>query len=132
MQSWGVKENHPLGIVGIYTSFNNLSSMLLKVLLVAYAVFFVPIFEEWIFRSRIYECQESKDPQNETWLAKGFRVISNGVAFAVIHFDPLHMIVAGVAGIVFAALREITGSWRTSAICHSLNNTLIMSQYLLA
>lgn len=130
LRSWGMIDRKSLGIVSVYESFSNFSSTILKVILFIYATIFIPICEEWIFRNKIYECQETQNPQKETWIAKCFRVISNGILFGLIHFNPLHMVVASVTGVVFAFLREITGHWRASAISHSLNNVFIMTQFL--
>ena len=141
LRSYGVERKEPQDIVRIYEAIGVVASaffqVILKVLLIAYIVLIGPILEEWLFRDKLYSWQESAKQANESYLDKGFRVVSNGLLFGAMHYGPSQgwtnipiIAVTSVSGIVFASIREMTGSWRASTISHSLNNAFVMGAFM--
>lgn len=136
MNSWGI----PLGEEQTHFHLLEILSKVkqpflrvaLKICAVAYVTLLIPLIEEWVFRGLLYQQQEKVIQGND--LSKRFiRILTNALIFGAFHISlfqgwtnlPL-VVVSSVAGLVFASLRELTGSWRASAICHILNNTLVL------
>lgn len=97
-----------------------------------------PIAEEKIFRGLFYDWQESKGSVPDSRGARVERVLLNGVLFGLLHSRPLYgwallplILVSIVSGVVFASLREITGSHFAPTVAHCLNNTFVIGCYFL-
>lgn len=106
---------------------------MLKCIAIVYVILIVPIVEEWFFRDLLYSFQENGHRSNDSLGVRVCRVITNGVVFGAFHISVFQgwanipiMTVTTVAGVVFAALREMTGNARASTVAHSLNNSFFM------
>lgn len=137
IKKFGVILNEPQTFFRFYESLSKISHGLLrgiaKSVAVVYVILLVPILEEFFFRDLIYKWQEDHALAGEKCAAKVYRVLSNGIIFGAIHFSffqgwanvPI-LAVTMVAGIVFAALRELTGNTRASTVAHCMNNSFFM------
>lgn len=127
----GINTNHPRIFLRIYSQFQSISNSMIqlfaKVSFLFYLVVFIPIVEEWLFRDVIYSKQVDGGG------GRVFRVLTNAVLFGALHFSlflgwsnvPAIAFVT-IAGVVFAALRELTGDHRASIIAHSINNCVVV------
>lgn len=130
MNTWGFPIAKRYAFFQFYEHLQSVGNFLLrgvlKTLTIFYIVILVPLIEEWVFREWIYQMQE------ESGASKIYRVISNGILFGAFHYSfylgwaniPI-IAVTAVAGIVFAALREIRKNSYASTIAHSLNNAAV-------
>jgi len=123
------------GISAIASPFLQL---ILKVALVVYIVLLAPLFEEYIFRDKLWSYQESDKPEQETFGDKAYRVVSNGVIFGAVHLSPAQGVAnipiflsTMVGGVVMAALRQWTGNSRAAKVCHVAHNSASMTLYAL-
>jgi len=137
LEKWGLKNAETQSFFPLYESLSEISNKLLrgvlKALCVVYITLFIPIVEEWFFRSYLYQLQESANTQEESLWSKVYRVFSNALVFSAIHYSFVQgwanipiLVVTTVVGVVFATLREISKSWRASAVAHCLNNSFMM------
>ncbi|MDN3507161.1 MAG: CPBP family intramembrane metalloprotease [Simkaniaceae bacterium] len=132
LKQWGVRVSNPQTYFRYYELLNGMGNVLLrgalKTLAIFYAVLFVPIAEEWLFRDAIYKWQEKDEGASRV-----YRILANGAVFGAFHVNFFYglsnipvVAVATFAGIVFAALREKTGNIYASIIAHSINNAVVL------
>ena len=115
----------------IYRSIGAIQSGLMrgifKTFLAAYLIVVGPVLEEWAFRGVLYRYQEIH-------MSMPVRILSNATAFGAIHLSYFHglasipyFLVATIAGVVYACLREWTKSWHSSAIAHGISNACVIA-----
>lgn len=99
----------------------------LKTFLIGYLVIAVPILEEWVFRGKLYSYQESR-------LSSSVCILTNAAAFGAIHLSYFHgiasvpyFLVATISGVIYACIREWTGSWQAPAIAHGISNAFVIA-----
>jgi hypothetical protein len=76
-----------------------------------------PFAEELIFRGFVWDCLEREWGRNAAWLLSSF-------AFALYHFDPLHVVSVLPLSLLLGALRLRTGSIVPAIAAHFGNNLL--------
>ncbi len=137
MKRWGLSALEPQTFFQFYETLSQISSSLLrgvfKSIAVVYVTLIVPIVEEWFFRDLLYSFQERNSYPSENLGLRVYRVISNGVLFGAFHVSLFQgwanipiLTVTTIVGVVFAALREVTGNARASTVAHCFNNSFFM------
>jgi len=108
-----------------------LLAIVLKVALLAYIVVIGPIYEEYLFRTKLHEWLKEQIDQ------PAMRVLANGFLFGLAHLSPSQgwanlpiFALTGFGGCVLSALREETGDIIAPSAAHILNNGLAMAQFL--
>ncbi len=94
--------------------FENLSGLPLSVIAL-FTSLIAPVCEEWTFRGILYTGFRKNGSALQAMLI-------TAVLFGLFHANLNQMMYAMVLGIVFAALREVTGSILPSIICHMTVN----------
>ena len=77
---------------------------------------FTPLLEEFVFRGVIFG---SLRP-----FGFGYAAVASALLFGLAHVGPSSMAYALASGLIFSAVREITGSIRQTVILHALNNAV--------
>ena len=90
-----------------------------SIALLALAVIFAPIAEELLFRGWIYTSLRFR-------LGMWPAMVISALLFGLAHYESTHLYALAVfpLGLVLAALRERTGSTRTSMLFHAANNLI--------
>lgn len=139
MEASGIREIGAQSYFHYHESFKKIANPFLRTALKAVSIFyitlFVPILEEWVFRNKIYGWQEAQsNPNKDSSIQRMYRILSNALLFGAFHFNIFHgwanfpvLVVSTIVGVVFAALREITGNYRASTIAHVLNNVVMVT-----
>lgn len=134
METWGLPLQEDPTYFSYFGAFSKIADPLLrtvlKTLAVVYITILIPIIESWFFHNMLYSWQETK---SDGLFVRSYRVLTNALIFGAFHYSlfagwaniPI-LVVSTIAGIVFAALREITGNVRATTIAHMLNNTIVM------
>jgi len=136
LEEWGIQNLESQTYFQVYETIEKISSGLLrgilKCLAIVYVAILVPVLEEWIFRDLLYKWQE------ESLSSRVYRVLANGIVFGAFHYSIMQgwaniliVAVTTIAGIVFAALRELRGDRWASTVAHSLNNSLVLGMNFL-
>lgn len=77
---------------------------------------FTPLVEEFVFRGVIFG---SLRP-----FGFGYAAVASALLFGLAHGGPSAMAYALASGLIFATVREVTGSIRQTVILHALNNAV--------
>ncbi|NGX39665.1 MAG: hypothetical protein KR126chlam1_00998 [Chlamydiae bacterium] len=100
--------------------------VVLKILAFVYLAVLFPIYEEWFFRDALWI-----EVKEEAPIYKGLRITSNVAIYGASRLSPVGGVVNLIAfvgavaeGVVFAALREWSGSWKVPAVAHVLHSSV--------
>ncbi len=81
------------------------------------AVILAPLGEEWLFRGTLFAGIEAEHGRRAA-------IGATAIAFALVHLDPVHLIVAAVAGLALGWLRDRSGRLWPCVLAHACHNAL--------